>query len=458
MRYRSYLSLTIAILLAVALVGCSGGGADDDQVTTSALADTEEVATGLFDTSTVHTVSVTFDEDDYAELVATYAETGEKTWIEATVTIDGITYEQVGMRLKGNSSLRSVGSGDEDPEELPWLIKLDEYIGGQDHEGIEEFAVRSNNSTTALNEAVAQDILAAAGLASEDASWITFDVNGSEAVLRLVVENPDDEWVEDTFANDGALYKAKATGDYTYRGNDPDAYDEEFDQEAGDDVADLTPLIDFLEFINEADDDTFAAELSEWMDVEAFATYLAANELVDNFDDIDGPGNNSYLWWDAETGLMTVVPWDYNLAFGAGPRGRNGPGGVAGGQDGQFSPPDDVPLRNGDGPPARRGDGEDAPAPGGDGEMTPPFGHGGPDGAPGEGGPGMGNVLSDRFLEVDEFAAMVDAELQRLTNDLIDSGLGAELLEARVDVLADSGLVDPDVLEEESAAIAEYLQ
>ena len=34
-----------------------------------------------------------------------------------------------------------------------------------------------------------------------------------------------------------------------------------FDQEGGKDVADLTPLIEFLAFINESDDATFAAEL-----------------------------------------------------------------------------------------------------------------------------------------------------------------------------------------------------
>ena len=31
-------------------------------------------------------------------------------------------------------------------------------------------------------------------------------------------------------------------------------------------------------------------------------------DLVDNFDDIDGPGNNSYLSYDAATGQFTIVP------------------------------------------------------------------------------------------------------------------------------------------------------
>ena len=35
----------------------------------------------------------------------------------------------------------------------------------------------------------------------------------------------------DAFADPGVLYKAEATGDYSYRGDDPDAYDEIFDLE-----------------------------------------------------------------------------------------------------------------------------------------------------------------------------------------------------------------------------------
>ena len=73
----------------------------------------------------------------------------------------------------------------------------------------------------------------------------------------------------------------------------------------------------FLQFLNESDDETFAAELPERLDVDAFARYLAMMDLVANFDDIDGPGNNAYLWYDVATEQFTVVPWDMNLAFGA---------------------------------------------------------------------------------------------------------------------------------------------
>ena len=71
--------------------------------TASATAGTE-----LFDSSIVHEIAVSFAQADYDAMIATYRSSGEKAWMEATVTIDGVTYQNVGMRLKGNSSIRGL--------------------------------------------------------------------------------------------------------------------------------------------------------------------------------------------------------------------------------------------------------------------------------------------------------------------------------------------------------------
>ena len=167
--------------------------------------------------------------------------------------------------------------------------------------------IRSDNSAP-LNEALALTLLDRAGLASQRAVPAAVSMNGSDPILRLVVEHPNDcAWYEASFDGDGALYKAESTGDWTYRGDDQDAYDDVFDQESGDDLTDLAPLIEFLDFLNNSDDAAFAAELPERLDVDGFATYLAMMELIGNTDDVDGPGNNAYLWWHAATGRFTVA-------------------------------------------------------------------------------------------------------------------------------------------------------
>ena len=61
------------------------------------------------------------------------------------------------------------------------------------------------------------------------------------------------------------------------------------------------------------------------LDTEQFAVYQAMMDLIQNGDAIDGPGNNSYLHYDATTGIFTVVPWDMNLSFAGMMRGGSGP-------------------------------------------------------------------------------------------------------------------------------------
>ncbi|MEZ5375098.1 MAG: CotH kinase family protein [Acidimicrobiales bacterium] len=431
MRFRSSpIHLTLAAIVAIA--GCTTPVSSTEEALAADSASVEpttaasvvaDLSGSLFDADVVHVIDISADDDAIRSAVERYLADGEKEWISATVTIDGFTYENVGLRLKGNSSLRDI-TADAAPEELPWLIRLDEYVEGQQHEGYTELVVRSNNTETALNEAVALELLAEAGLASQSAVATSLSVNDSEPTLRLVIEHPDDTWMSEQFADDGALYKAESTGDYSYRGTDSEAYDEVFDQEAGKDTTDLTPLIEFLDFVNNSDEETFADELGDHLDVEAFARYLAMMELVDNFDDIDGPGNNSYLFYDAETERFTVVPWDLNLAFGVT---QGGPGGG--------------------GPAGRDGD-PNAARPGG----MPPGGAAGP------GSMGGSNPLVERFLAVDEFAALTDAALDQLQSDLFDSGRAEEILDRWTGVLETvPELIDADTVAAEAATIREAL-
>jgi len=445
--------VAFATIISVGLVASACGftvdeaAAEDSSAPATATADVS-----VMDPSVIHDIAVSFDEDAYDAMIDAYAATKDKEWIEATVMIDGVTYEQVGLRLKGNSSLRGLGDdraggastvSADDPSGLPWLIRFDKYVEGQNHEGLYDVVIRSNNTETSLNEAVALDLLELAGLASQDAIAVAFSVNGSESTLRLAIEHPDDVWMDDNFADDGALYKAESTGDYSYRGDDPEAYDEVFDQEAGKDSEDLTPLIEFLDFINNADDATFNAELADHLDIESFATYLAMQDLIDNFDDINGPGNNSYLYFDSETEIFTVVAWDHNLAFGV----RNNDG---------------VGLRVAPG-----GGSADAPAGGPGGRQPNGAGLQPPAGGPPErqlpeegipaGGPGeQANVLVDRFLANPGFSALYDSALVELDASLYESGVAAEVLTTWASVLETSDLVTSDTIAEESGLVAAY--
>ncbi|MFT4029444.1 MAG: CotH kinase family protein [Protaetiibacter sp.] len=413
---RRSLTATAAAASVLALAGCavaSGASSTAGEPTTTA---TEG---DFWDTQAVHEIRVDADDGVLEALVAAYLDTEEKEWAEVSVTIDGTTLDDVGIKLKGNSSLRQL-SAETALTEIPWIIRLDKYVDDQSYQGETELVVRGNNSETSINEAVALGLLRASGLAAENAVAVRFSIGESSAALRLVVENPTAAWAAEEFGGTGELYKAESGGDESYHGDDPDAYADSWEQEGGDD--ELAALIAFLQFIDESDDATFAAELADHLDVEAFARYLAFQDLVQNTDDIDGPGNNWYLYVDDATGMATVVTWDLNLALG----GSNG--GAGGHSSGQSDAAD-------------RKQGET---------------HGG---GAGGGGGGGSSLLRDRFLAVPAFAELYAEAASALQAELVDSGTAAALVDAwqqTLDAHA-SDLVTAATVAEEADAIREKL-
>ena len=217
---RAIASLAGLGLIAATLAGCTTATTTSPSTTTTTVESTVATTTAsLWDSTTVHTIAVTVDPTELDTLVSTYLSTGEKVWVSATVVIDGVTFENVGIKLKGNSSLRTISSGD-DPATMPWIIRLDKFVDGQNYEGETQLVVRANSTETALNEAVALELLSAAGLASEEAVASRFTVNGGETQLRLVIQNPDDDWDADAFGTEGLLYKAESGGDSPKSGSE----------------------------------------------------------------------------------------------------------------------------------------------------------------------------------------------------------------------------------------------
>jgi spore coat protein CotH len=65
----------------------------------------------LLEDSIVHSIQVLMSDEDYDTMIATYQQTGEKDYFHADVIIDRVRINDVGIRLKGNASLRSALGG-----------------------------------------------------------------------------------------------------------------------------------------------------------------------------------------------------------------------------------------------------------------------------------------------------------------------------------------------------------
>lgn len=456
-RLRHYWKTVAAVVAGFVAVVLVFGGYTVKPYITSKLVSEDTVTdniTGegnLFDRKS-HSIEMSYDESEYEDMMATFEDEGEKEYIKADLTIDGTFIEDVGLRLKGNSTLRSLqgdsgmpgGGGTvqlsaDEPEELPWLISFDEYEEGRAYQGHTEIALRpaASGSDTALNEALALSLTADSGQTTQDYSFTSVSVNGGESAARLVLDAPDAQWA-DAYGN-GVLYKGRADGSFDYLGEDPTDYETSFKQINAEGSYDMQPVMNLLDFVNNSDDEEFAENLDEHVDVESFAEYLATQELLSNGDAMDGPGNNYYLWFDTDAEQFTVLSWDLNMSLsGSGGMG----GGVAGETAAAAEDADEAGAAAGQTADGANADGgQQMPAGGSDrGQDGGPGG--GPGGASGDdsdggddsygrgGGTRGSGVLKERFLENDDFHQLYEEAYAELYSQLVEDGSANSTLEA----------------------------
>lgn len=95
-----------------------------------------------------------------------------------------------------------------------------------------------------------------------------------------------------------------------YTDDDPESYPNIFDNAKTDvSASDEERLIAALKALNEGGD------VSDCVDVEAVIRYFVAHNFVCNFDSYTGSMVHNYYLYE-EDGILSMLPWDYNLAFG----------------------------------------------------------------------------------------------------------------------------------------------
>jgi spore coat protein CotH len=462
----------------------------------------------LFDDTVVHEVVVLISEEDQAKMLETYQETGEKDYFSADITIDGVRINNVGIRLKGNASLRTAsgggmgggmgmgrpddGGGDrpappdgfEPPEGfqrpegfqapnsdgetsdvLPYLVKFDEFVPGQRYQGYVEIALRTAGASpdaSLLQEPVSNYAMNSVGVPISQSAYASVQLTGGEAHLYTIAENPDQVYIDRLFPDsDGVLYKVVQVGnDFGYLGEDPSLYADVFEQKTAVNEADLAPLIEFLRFVTEASDEEFAEQLPQRLDVVAFADYLAVHNLLANNDSLAGMGNNYYLYYDFNTEMFTILSWDTNESLGKLSRGGGSDMDIYWGDIGsQFGGLFDAAQQS-----EETTDEETSPEegeaaatesePGANNADGGPFGGGGPMG-------GGNHLLKERFLDTPEFLALYEERYQLLYEQIYADDLLTPKIEEYAALVteynAEHNLVDQAEYDAAVEAVLEFV-
>ncbi|WP_256761108.1 CotH kinase family protein [Cohnella sp. WQ 127256] len=288
---------------------------------------TEEIKQNIFPKDKVVDVRITIDEDDFQNMLDNASAEEMKT---ASVEYNGIKLDNIGIRTKGNLSLRSVVSSDSD--RYSFKLSFDEYISGQTLSGISKINLNNNYSdATSMREFLTYELAESMGLPTPEYSYVNVYVNGELWGFYLAIEQIGDAYLERHFDNSyGALYKAEfggggggggfgdrgaggaggvsssGGGDLLWQDDNIESYSSlvQKSKSSNDDI-----LVDMLDELNNGTD------YEKVLDVEGALKYIGLNAVTVNMDSYLGSNQQNYYLYE-DDGVFSVLPWDYNMSFG----------------------------------------------------------------------------------------------------------------------------------------------
>lgn len=358
--------LIVTLLLTVLMMHAESLGLQSASVTMG-------YESRLFATERVHTIDIRMTDWD-----AFLATCQNEEYATCTVVIDDEIYSNVAIRAKGNTSLTQVAAYGND--RYSFKIEFDHYDSGNTYHGLDKLCLNNLiQDNTCMKDFLCYQMMAAMGVAAPLCSYVSVTVNGEAWGLYLAVEGVEEAFLQRNYGkNYGELYKPDSqlmgggrgngmafdwsgmaslselpekTEDSFPVGQQPDGMmqpaadgrslptgqmerqpngmngsedvllkytDDAFESYANlfdnakTDVSDRDKarLIAALKRLSEGEaiEDTVA--------VEAVIRYFAVHNFVLNFDSYTGSMIHNYYLYE-KNGQLQMIPWDYNLAFGA---------------------------------------------------------------------------------------------------------------------------------------------
>jgi len=267
--------------------------------------------TRLFDRTWVHTIDILIDDWD------AFLETApEEEYSPCTLVIDGEAFPNVGLRAKGNNSRRLTEQYGLDRYSLK--AEFDHYQYGS-YYGLDKFSLDASfQDNSYMKTWITYDMMGYMGVPTPLCSWVWVRVNGEAWGLFLAIEEPEESFARRNFGNDyGQLYKPdyrnlndeNADVHLRYTGDSFGSYDNIF-RNAKFDItdADKRRVIDALKVLSTGEN------LETVINTDEVLRYFTVQVFVVNMDSYLGRTGHNYFLYE-EDGILSILPWDYNLAF-----------------------------------------------------------------------------------------------------------------------------------------------
>jgi hypothetical protein len=241
----------------------------------------------------------------------------------ADLEFAGAQFPLVSVRYKGNGTFMSSRHS----LKRSMKIDLNDHAPGRNISGATKLNLHTCVTDPSwMNEVLSHKLFRDAGVPAPRTAYARVGVSvpgkyqHEHLGLYSIVENVDNRFAQDRFGTKkGALFKPVTRQLFEDLGDDWAAYRQIYDPKTPVSVEETGRVIAFSKLVSHASEAEFAARLGEFLDLDAFARFMAVTTWLSTMDSILGVGQNFYLYLHPKTGQFQFIPWDLDHSFGQFP-------------------------------------------------------------------------------------------------------------------------------------------
>jgi hypothetical protein len=273
----------------------------------------------FYDIQTIQDIRLTFPYSNWDYRLDT-AKQGSQGYVLATqCTINGVSFDSVGVKYKGNSSYNA------NNVKNPLHIKLDWVVGNQDYQGHEDVKLGNGfKDPSMLREVLSYKILRQY-MHAPLSNFALLHINGTFIGLYANDQDVGNNFSGEHFFSTGnAFFKCNPsygggnTPDLKYYGTDSALYYNKYELQSNSGWGELIDLCDTL--------NNFPSAIEKILDVDRAIWMLAFDNLTVNLDSYIGAIKQNYYLYRDDNGRFNPVVWDLNECFGTFSNTGTGPG------------------------------------------------------------------------------------------------------------------------------------
>ena len=224
------------------------------------------------------------------------------TYVDASVTIDGVAFPNVGLRKKG-----FLGSLSTTRPSLK--IKLNHTDKDAEIEGLTNLTLNNNQQDISLmSQFMGYALFNAAGSPAPRCAYAKVTVNGMNLGVYSHVETVRKSFLRRAFGtDDGTLYEGPYVDFY-------EGWLGSFEHKTGNDSPGREKIQQLIEIL-EGDGKNVEGAIGELVDLDTFYTFWAIEGLLGFWDGYSGNNNNFFIYLNPTTDKFHFLPWGADSLF-----------------------------------------------------------------------------------------------------------------------------------------------